>query len=131
MSAGESAAGGRQADSQLRSQRGRVAALSPAAADPGKSNRGVFAVLGSPFGSPPFGGGSATLLGMGKQQLHELVDRLPESERGAAARYLEFLLAHDEAAVDPEMLKQIDASRRDQGGDWIAHEEVLREFGVQ
>lgn len=68
---------------------------------------------------------------MGKQQLHELVDRLPESESGAAARYLEFLLAHDEAAVDPEMLKQIDASRRDQGGDWIAHEEVLREFGVQ
>jgi hypothetical protein len=36
-----------------------------------------------------------------KQEIHELVDRLPESETGAAARYLEFLLAHDEAAIDP------------------------------
>jgi hypothetical protein len=67
---------------------------------------------------------------MSKQQLHELVDRLPESETGAAARYLEFLLAHDEAPIDPQMLEQIDASRRDRGGDWIAHEDILREFGA-
>ncbi len=67
---------------------------------------------------------------MSKQQLHELVDRLPESETVSAARYLEFLLAHGEAPVDPEMLKQIEMSRRDQGGDWIAHEDILREFGV-
>ena len=67
---------------------------------------------------------------MSKQQLHELVDRLPESETAAAARYLEFLLAHDEAPIDPEMLKQIEASRRDRGGEWIAHEDILREFGV-
>ena len=66
---------------------------------------------------------------MGKQQLHELIDRLPESETGAAARYLEFLLAHDEAPIDPEMLQQIKASRRDAGGAWIAHADVLREFG--
>jgi hypothetical protein len=41
---------------------------------------------------------------MSKQQLHELIDRLPESETGAAARYFEFLLAHDEAPIDAEML---------------------------
>jgi hypothetical protein len=51
---------------------------------------------------------------MSKRQLHELVDRLPESETGAAARYLEFLLAHDEAPLDPEMLRRIDAARAQQ-----------------
>ena len=35
-----------------------------------------------------------------KQQIHELVDRLPESETGAAVRYLEFLLAHRGACLD-------------------------------
>ena len=63
-----------------------------------------------------------------KQQIHELVDRLPESEIGAAARYLEFLLAHDEAPIDPEMLKRIDAARAQQGAG-IPHAEILREFG--
>jgi hypothetical protein len=66
---------------------------------------------------------------MGKPQLHELVDRLPESETGAAARYLEFLLAHDESPVDPEMLKRIDAARAQQGTG-IPHSEILREFGA-
>jgi hypothetical protein len=64
-----------------------------------------------------------------KRQIHELVDRLPESESGAAARYLEFLLAHDEAPVDPEMLKRIDAARAQQGAG-IPHAEILREFGA-
>jgi hypothetical protein len=64
-----------------------------------------------------------------KQQIHELVDRLPESETGAAARYLEFLLAHDEAPVDPEMLKRIDAARAEQGAG-IPHAEILWEFGA-
>jgi len=64
-----------------------------------------------------------------KQQIHEMVDRLPESETGAAARYLEFLLAHDEAPVDPEMLDRIDAARS-QPGAGIPHAEILREFGA-
>jgi hypothetical protein len=63
-----------------------------------------------------------------KREIHELVDRLPESETGAAARYLEFLLAHDEAPVDPEMLRRIDAARAQQGAG-ISHAEILREFG--
>ena len=65
---------------------------------------------------------------MSKQQLHELVDRLPESEAAAAARYLEFLIADDEAPIDPEMLKRIDAARA-KNGPGIPHEEILREFG--
>jgi hypothetical protein len=44
-----------------------------------------------------------------KQQIHELVDRLPESETGAAARYLEFLLG--------ERRGQTDASAR-QNAPW-------------
>ena len=46
-----------------------------------------------------------------KRRIHELVDRLPDSETGAAASYLEFLIARDEAPIDPEMLKRIDAAR--------------------
>jgi hypothetical protein len=46
-----------------------------------------------------------------KQQLHDLVDQLPESETVAAARYLQFLIAHEEAPVDPGMLSRIDAAR--------------------
>ena len=64
-----------------------------------------------------------------KQQIHELVDRLPESETGAAARYLEFLLAHDEAPIDSEMLGRIDAARAQRGAG-IPHAEILREFGA-
>jgi hypothetical protein len=63
-----------------------------------------------------------------KQQLHHLVDQLPDSELTAAVRYLEFLLAH-EAPVDSEMLARIDQARlRPSPG--ISHEDVLREFGL-
>ena len=58
-----------------------------------------------------------------------MVDLLPEAEIGAAASYLEFLLAHDEAPIDPEMLKRIDAARA-QHGRGIPHAEILREFGA-
>ena len=63
-----------------------------------------------------------------KQQLHHLVDRLPESELTAAARYLEFLLSH-EAPVDPEMLARIDQARA-HPAPGISHDDVLREFGL-
>lgn len=63
-----------------------------------------------------------------KQQLHHLIDQLPESEVSAAARYLEFLLAH-EAPVESEMLNRIDRARAAQAPG-ISHEEVLREFGL-
>jgi len=61
-----------------------------------------------------------------KEQLHHLVDRLPESELMAAARYLEFLLAR-EAPVDPEMLARIDRARAHLSPG-IPHDDVLKEF---
>jgi len=66
---------------------------------------------------------------MSKEQLHELVNRLPESEITPAARYLEFLIHHEEQPVDPEMLARIDAARA-HPSPGIPHEEILREFGV-
>ena len=65
---------------------------------------------------------------MEKQHLHELVDRLSETEVMAAARYLEFLLAQ-EAPVGTEMLQRIDEARA-QRNPGIPHEEILREFGA-
>jgi hypothetical protein len=62
-----------------------------------------------------------------KQQLHQLIDQLPEGEVAAALRYLEFLLSQ-EAPIDPEMLSRIDAARRDPSPG-IPHEELMREFG--
>ena len=63
-----------------------------------------------------------------KQQLHHLVDQLPESELTAAARYLEVLLLH-EAPVDAEMLARIDQARA-HPSPGISHDDVLREFGL-
>ena len=63
-----------------------------------------------------------------KEQLHHLIDQLPESELTAAARYLEFLLSH-EAPVDPEMLARIDQGRA-HPAPGISHEDVLKEFGL-
>jgi hypothetical protein len=63
-----------------------------------------------------------------KQQLHHLIDQLPESEMFAAARYLEFLLAR-EAPVEGDMLARIDRARS-QPSPGISHGEVLREFGL-
>jgi hypothetical protein len=64
-----------------------------------------------------------------KQQLHALVDRLPEAEAEAATRYLQFLISRDEEPVDPAMLARIDAARNSPAPG-IAHEDVLREFGL-
>jgi hypothetical protein len=63
-----------------------------------------------------------------KQHLHQLIDQLPEVELPAAARYIEFLLSHEEP-VDPEMLARIDAARANPSPG-IPHEEILREYGL-
>jgi hypothetical protein len=63
-----------------------------------------------------------------RQQLHRLIDQLPESEISAATRYIEFLLAH-EAPVDADLLARIDRAR-DQPSPGISHSDVLREFGL-
>jgi hypothetical protein len=63
-----------------------------------------------------------------KQELHQLIDQLPETELPAAARYLQFLLAHEEP-VDPEMLARIDNARANPTPG-IPHEDILREYGL-
>jgi hypothetical protein len=64
-----------------------------------------------------------------REQLHSLVERLPDSEITAAERYLEFLLAREEAPVDPEMLERIDRARARRSAG-IPHEEIMREYGM-
>ena len=63
-----------------------------------------------------------------RQQLHNLIDQLPDSEVVAAARFLEFLTAR-EAPIDAELLARIDQTRANRSAG-ITHEEVLREFGL-
>jgi hypothetical protein len=66
---------------------------------------------------------------MSKEQLHELVNHLSDSEIAPEARYLEFLIRHEEQPVDPEMLARIDAARA-HPSPGTPHEEILREFGL-
>jgi hypothetical protein len=63
-----------------------------------------------------------------KQELHQLIDQLPETELPAAARYLQFLLAQEEP-VDAEMLARIDKARTNPTPG-IPHEDILREYGL-
>lgn len=65
----------------------------------------------------------------GKEELHCLVEKLPHSEIMAAERYLEFLISREEAPVDPEMLKRIDAARAEPPAS-VPHEDILREYGL-
>lgn len=45
-----------------------------------------------------------------REQLHDLIDRLPDAEISTAKRFLEFL-GSQEAPVDEELLARIDAAR--------------------
>jgi hypothetical protein len=63
-----------------------------------------------------------------KEQLHRLVDRLPEAGVLAALRYVESLLSK-EAPVDPQMLARIDAARRGPSPG-IPHDDIMREFDL-
>ena len=79
-----------------------------------------------------------------KQQAHELIDRLDDSQINAALRLLESMVLHisscrsDEPAVDEEHLSDetrqaIDSSEtwfRERGGKGIPMEEILAEFGL-
>ncbi|MGA2594849.1 MAG: hypothetical protein ABSH32_33535 [Bryobacteraceae bacterium] len=79
---------------------------------------------------------------MSRDTLHDLVDRIPEEERPAAKRFLEYLAvtpAHRtalSALPDDEPLTEADvtaiALARDEvrAGKVISHDEILREFGL-
>ena len=80
---------------------------------------------------------------MSRQALHELVDRIPDSEIVAAQRVLERLAsdaafrAAMSAPPDDEPVTEGDAeaiarARRDlQAGMVISHDEILREFEIR
>jgi hypothetical protein len=61
-----------------------------------------------------------------KEQLHHLIDELPDSEISAAIRFLQFLV-YQEAPVGSEMLARIDAARA-KPSTGISHADILREF---
>lgn len=80
---------------------------------------------------------------MTREALHELIDRIPESEIDAAQRALERLAgdaafrAGMSAPADDEPVTAGDAeaiarARRDlQTGRVVSHDEILREFGIR
>ena len=80
---------------------------------------------------------------MTREALHQLVDRIPEGDIVAAQRALEHLARNAafrtamSAPLDDEPVTAGDAeaiarARRDiQAGRTIAHDEILREFGIR
>ena len=64
---------------------------------------------------------------MSKQQLHELVDSLPDTQIPAAIAFLSEL--GDEEFIDAETAAQLDASLAEPG-DNIALEELRRRCGL-
>ncbi len=76
-----------------------------------------------------------------KQQLHALVDRLPDSELRTALAYLQFLIADpvwrailtapvDDEPLEPELASALEAARARADQEGVPHEEILREFGL-
>jgi hypothetical protein len=80
---------------------------------------------------------------MSRDTLHDLVDRIPEEELPAAKLFLQYLAVNPayraalSAPLDDEPLTQADiaaiATTRDEirAGKVVAHDEILREFGLQ
>ena len=80
---------------------------------------------------------------MNREALHELIDRIPESEIVAAQRVLERLASDaafraamsappDDEPVTAGDAEAIARARRDlQAGMVVSHDEILREFGIR
>jgi hypothetical protein len=80
---------------------------------------------------------------MSRATLHQLIDRIPEEELAAAKRFLEYLAtgpayrAALSAPPDDEPVTEADAAAirlaRDEirTGKVVAHDEILREFGLR
>jgi hypothetical protein len=80
---------------------------------------------------------------MGRDTLHELVNRIPENDLVAAQRYLEYLATSQAyraalaAAPDDEPVTEGDAHAIERtaaeirAGKVVEHEEILREFGIE
>jgi hypothetical protein len=80
---------------------------------------------------------------MGRDTLHDLVDRIAEDELPTARRFLEYLATSPayraalSAPPDDEPVTEADAAAigraRDEvrAGRVVSHEEILREFGLR
>jgi hypothetical protein len=80
---------------------------------------------------------------MTREALHELIDRIPESEIIAAQRLLERLardapfraamsaLPDDEPVSAGDAEAMVRAGRDVQAGRVVSHDEILREFGIR
>ncbi len=66
-----------------------------------------------------------------REQLHEVVERLPASELDAALRYLRFLWydSQEEESLDAQTAAKLDAARAE-GGQSVALEEIKRLYGL-
>jgi hypothetical protein len=66
-----------------------------------------------------------------REQLHEVVERLPASELDAALRYLRFLWydSQEEEPLDAQTAAKLDAARAE-GGQPIALEDIKRSYGL-
>jgi hypothetical protein len=79
---------------------------------------------------------------MAREALHQLIDRIPETEIVAAQRFLEYLASgaalrvalaapFDDEPVTEGDSEAIARARADlEAGRVVSHEEMLREFGV-
>ena len=68
-----------------------------------------------------------------KQELHQLVDRLPPGEIQTARRFLEYLAHHqedDEPYTAAQQERDIEAAAEIESGKGIPHEDVLQDFGL-
>ena len=65
-----------------------------------------------------------------KQQLHELVDRLPEAEVAMVHRSLLTAPPDVEPYTDEQQRRDAEARAAHRRGESIPHEDVLREFGL-
>ncbi|MEI9815350.1 MAG: hypothetical protein WDO18_23065 [Acidobacteriota bacterium] len=80
---------------------------------------------------------------MSRTTLHDLVDRIPDSELPAAERYLEFLSynvayraartapADDEPVTRDDASAMLRATKEIETGQVVDHDEILKEFGVR
>ncbi len=80
---------------------------------------------------------------MSRSTLHELVDRIPDSELSAAERYLQFLSYNaayraartapidDEAVTDQDAAAMRRAAEEVARGEAVDHDEILKEFGLR
>ena len=68
-----------------------------------------------------------------REDLHRLVDRLPEAEEQAARRFLEFLVTqgeYDEEPLTPEEAKEAEEGwQAYKRGEFVTLEELRRERG--